>query len=84
MKKKVSKLEMKHNLEKSIEKNIEVLDTIQNWINSIKDKYKYNEDEVLKGYLETLEYIQFVFRFVDKQYCEAYKKLGGKKVFKYE
>ena len=80
----VRNVELQRDLEKSIEMNINALDRLENWIYRVQDQLNYCEDNYLQDELEVLEYLRFSMKYLDKQYNEAYKRAGGKKVFSYE
>lgn len=77
--KKVSNIEILHNLESTLKKNTNALDYVENEINRLNDILAYNEnDTISKEHLENLEYLKFTLYYLDKQYMKSFKSLGGK------
>lgn len=75
--KKTSKLEVINSLKESIRKNSHALDSLENWINSLKYRINYNEkDFEAKEDLEVLQYMYITLQFLDKQYKDSLKRLG--------
>ena len=76
--KNVSKLELRNNLIYSLEHNSIALDYIENSLSKAEDILKYNSDdkELLEN-VNTLKYIMFSLEYLDKQYNESLKRLGG-------
>ena len=75
--KNISNTELSKSLKQSLEYNSEAIDYIENLLNQKKDfaKYKYNNE--LDSEINILRYIHFTLKFIDGQYKDSLKKVGG-------
>lgn len=77
--KKVSKVELLNSLKTTLEQNTKAIDNVTMWIHSCEDRLGYNEEDYeAQDALETLKYIEFSLRYLDRQYMDCFKKNGGK------
>lgn len=77
--KKVNKVELLNSLKTTLEQNTKAIDNVTMWIHSCEDRLAYNEEDFeAQDALETLKYIEFSLRYLDKQYMDCYRKSGGK------
>lgn len=79
MRKKVSKIELQHELKDTLEKNVNAIDYIEECLNKCNDRLGYNENDTEAVFAKkNLEYIKFTLYYLDKQYMKAFKNVGGK------
>lgn len=75
----VNKVELLSSLRSTLEKNTDAIDNVSMWVNSCEDRLNYNENDIeAKEALETLKYIDFSLRYLDKMYMKCFKDNGGK------
>lgn len=75
----VNKVELLSSLRTTLEKNTNAIDNVTTWIINCEDRLKYNENDYdAKDALETLKYIDFSLRYLDKMYIKCFKENGGK------
>ena len=76
--KKVSKLEEKQSIRKTLQYNDEAIDYIQNNIYRLENLIKLSpDDEIIKNELDTNNYILFSLTYLDECYKNRLKQIGG-------